>query len=239
MSGAKVKLFPGSTPSDGETEELDLRKMGWPATHRPSFACCSSKMASRAAAMSLVFGAATRVPSMASALVALAALAALAAPARAKRGPRVLGVLAAETCTWAPDATGGTLELVGVRLSQAFSEAPRRGAAEVADAAALAAAFVKRRRRRRKNVAVTAWSPGAGAGAPASPVYLVGALAGAEAGAEAGAGGAPLRLRLEQAPAQAQASRPPAAGEGAAPGALPARSCSAFLDPTICDSESI
>ena len=79
MSGAKVKLFPGSTPSDGETEELDLRKMGWPATHRPSFACCSSKMASRAAAMSLVFGAATRVPSMASALVALAALAALSA----------------------------------------------------------------------------------------------------------------------------------------------------------------
>ena len=151
----------------------------------------------------------------------------------------MLGVLAAETCTWAPDATGGTLELVGVRLSQAFSEAPRRGAAEAADAAALAAAFVKRRRRRRKNVAVTAWGPpGAGDGAAGSPVYLVGALAGAEAGAEAGAGGAPLRLRLEQAPAQAQASRPPAAGEGAAPGALPARSCSAFLDPapagTVC-----
>ena len=144
----------------------------------------------------------------------------------------MLGVLAAETCTWAPDATGGTLELVGVRLSQAFSEAPRRGAAEAADAAALAAAFVKRRRRRRKNVAVTAWSPpGAGDGAAGSPVYLLGALAGVEAGAAAGAGGASLRLRLEQAPAQAQASRPPAAGEGAAPGALPARSCSAFLDP--------
>ena len=173
-------------------------------------------------------------------MAALAAVAALTAPAWAKRGPRVLGVLAADTCTWAPDAGGGTLELVGVQLSQVFSEAPRRGAAEAADAAALAAAFVKRRRRRRKNVAVTAWSPGAGAGAPASPVYLVGALAGAEAGAEAGAGGAPLRLRLEQAPAQAQASRPPAAGEGAAPGALPARSCSAFLDPDgLCTVETI
>ena len=86
---------------------------------------------------------------------------------------------------------------------------------------------MKRRRRRRKNVAVTAWSPpGAGDGAAGSPVYLVGALAGAEAGAEAGAGGAPLRLRLEQAPAQAGASRPPPA----AAGAPPARSCSAFLD---------
>ena len=60
---------------------------------------------------------------------------------------------------------------------------------------------------------------------------------GALAGAEAGAGDRPsLRLRLEQAPAQAQASRPPAAGEGAAPGALPARSCSAFLDPTLEDA---
>ena len=174
-------------------------------------------------------------------MAALAAVAALTAPAWAKRGPRVLGVLAADTCTWAPDAGGGTLELVGVQLSQVFSEAPRRGAAEAADAAALAAAFVTRRRRRRKNVAVTAWSPpGAGDGAAGSPVYLVGALAGAEAGAEAGAGGASLRLRLEQAPAQAQASRPPAAGEGAAPGALPARSCSAFLDPDgLCTVETI
>ena len=174
---------------------------------------------------------------------ALAAFAALAGLARARRRARVLGVLAAETCTWAPDAAGGTVELFGVQLSQAFSEAPRRGAAEAADAAELATAFVTRKPRRRKNVALTAWiepdpsqSLGAAAGAAGSPVYLVGALAGAEAGAEAGAGGAPLRLRLEQAPAQAQASRPPAAGEGAAPGALPARSCSAFLDPTLEDA---
>ena len=111
-------------------------------------------------------------------------------------------------------------------LAQFFAEAPRREARAAAPAS-LAAAFTKRRRRRRKNVAVTAWSPGAGAGAPGSPVYLVGALA----GAEAGAGGAPLRQRLEQAPAQAQAFCLLAAGEGAAPGALPARSCSAFLDP--------
>ena len=163
---------------------------------------------------------------------ALAAFAALAGLARARRRARVLGVLAAETCTWAPDAAGGTVELFGVQLSQAFSEAPRRGAAEAADAAELATAFVTRKPRRRKNVALTAWiepdpsqSLGAAAGAAGSPVYLVGALA----GAEAGAGGASLRLRLEQAPAQARASRPPPAGGGAAPGA---RSCSAFLDPT-------
>ena len=118
-----------------------------------------------------------------------------------------------------------------MQLSQAFSEAPRRGAAEAADAAELATAFVTRKPRRRKNVALTAWiepdpsqSLGAAAGAAGSPVYLVGALA----GAEAGAGGASLRLRLEQAPAQAQASRPPPAGAGG-----PTHSCSAFLDPTI------
>ena len=155
---------------------------------------------------------------------ALAAFASFAGPARARRRARVLGVLGAETCTWAPDAAGGTVELFGVQLSQVFSEAPRRGAAEAADAAELAAAFVTRKPRRRKNVALTAWSLGAAAGAASSPVYLVGALA----GAEAGAGGASLRLRLEQAPAQARASRPPPAGGGAPPGA---RSCSVFLDP--------
>ena len=166
------------------------------------------------------------------ALAALAAFAALAGPAGARRrGPRSLGVVAAETCTWAPDAGGGTLELSGVRLAQAFSEAPRRGASEAADAAALVAAFVKPKPRRRKNVAVTAWSPGAGDAGAGSPVYLVGALAGAEAGTGGAGGAATLRLRLEQAPAQAQASRPPPAGAGG-----PTHSCSAFLDPVISGS---
>ena len=115
-----------------------------------------------------------------------------------------------------------------MRLAQAFSEALRRGASEAADAAALVAAFVKPKPRRRKNVAVTAWSPGAGDAGAGSPVYLVGALAGAEAGTGGAGGAATLRLRLEQAPAQAQASRPPPAGAGG-----PTHSCSAFLDPTI------
>jgi len=159
------------------------------------------------------------------ALAALAAAAGLAGPAAARRRERILGVVAAETCTWAPDASGGTLELSGVQISQVFSEAPRRGAGDITPAEVVVN-FVKRRRRRRKNVAVTAWSSGDGGAAAGSPVYLLGALASAEAGAGSAAS---LRLRLEQAPAQAGASRPPPA----AVGAPPLRSCSAFLDPPM------
>ena len=139
--------------------------------------------------------------------------------------------MAADNCTWGPVEAGGIqIQLSAARVSQLFSEAPKREAIPRTPAN-LAADFVKQRPRKLKNVAFTAWqltegegaSPGS-PGSPGSPVYLVGALVGAEAGTGAGAS---MRLRLLQTDAQAQASRPPPTG---AAGSLPARHCSVFLD---------
>jgi hypothetical protein len=154
----------------------------------------------------------------------VAALAALAAPAWAKKKLKLLGVAAADNCTWVPSANGLEIELSAVTLAQSFAEAPRREAASTSPAD-LAAAFTMRRLKKLKNVAVTAWDS-TGDVASAAPIYFVGALAGAEAGAI----GASMRLSLEQSVAQAQASKIPPPAAAVAGGARPARFCSVFFD---------
>ena len=151
-------------------------------------------------------------------------------PRRAGRGggaPRLAavkvgGVVAARACSFVPDPEGGggALELTGVEISQAFTEAPRRGAGNVT-LEAHAQAFTTPRKP--KNVALTAW-PGADTGTGGAPRYLVGALVGAEAGP------AELRLRLRMSAAQARASAPEALPS---PPGFQASRCSLLLDPSL------
>ena len=157
---------------------------------------------------------------------------------RKRRGFKVVGVVAARACSWIPDPEGGggALELTGVEVSQIFTVAPKRRAAN-ATLEELVQAFTAPRKPR--NVALTAWpSTEAGTGA-APPRYLVGQLLGAEVQAS---GTTPdttglrpplsessgLRLRLQMSAAQAQASAPENL-PSPAPG-FQAANCSLFLD---------
>ena len=149
-----------------------------------------------------------RAPGLALGLaLGLAAAQALGRGAEGARPPKVMGVVTAVNCSWAPAPGGegaGVLELSGVRQAELFAASPKRSTWG-ACLCMFEKIFGGKAPRKRPNAVLTAWPAGGGA-----PVLLLGAVAGVEGKPES----AGLSVRVEQSAAQLGASSG-AAGAGA------------------------
>lgn len=152
---------------------------------------------------------------------ALAAALALGRGAEGARPPKVMGVVAAVNCSWAPapgGGGGGVLELSGVRRAELFAVSPKRSTSG-ACLCMLKNVFGGKAPRKRPNAALTAWPAGRGAPAGPKPLILLGAVADVEVKPSESVD---LSVRVEQSAAQL-------GGSGGAAGAGPLASCSLLL----------
>ena len=154
-------------------------------------------------------------------VLGLAAALALGRGAEGARPPKVMGVVAAANCSWAPapgGGGGGVLELSGVRRAEIFAVSPKRSTSG-ACLCMLKNVFGGKAPRKRPNAALTAWPAGRGAPAGAKPLILLGAVADVEVKPSESVD---LSVRVEQSAAQL-------GGSGGAAGAGPLASCSLLL----------